>query len=287
MSTSIISTCANCGKEGSDVTNTCNKCKEVMYCNAACKKKHRHKHKKECERRVAELHDETLFKQPPPLDDCPICFLRMPMLTQVQVYMECCGKLICDGCIYAVALRDDNQLCPFCRAPVMIKEEKVELNDAIAIRNLGVFYDRGLYGLAQNRAKALEYWHRAAKLGSVNAYHNIGNAYYNGNGVEVDKKKANQYYELAAMSGDVSARYNLGVLEKQAGNVDRTLKHYMIAVEGGSKKSLENIKVLYTEGYVAKDDYAKALRSYQAYLDDIKSEQRDQAAADGRCQYYE
>ena len=33
----------------------------VMYCNAACKKKHRHKHKKkQCERRVEEL-----FKQPP------------------------------------------------------------------------------------------------------------------------------------------------------------------------------------------------------------------------------
>ena len=31
-----------------------------------CKKKHRHKHKKQCERRVAELHDEVLFKQPPP-----------------------------------------------------------------------------------------------------------------------------------------------------------------------------------------------------------------------------
>ena len=45
--------CANCGKEGSDVTNTCNKCKSVKYCNAACKKKHRHKHKKACERYVA------------------------------------------------------------------------------------------------------------------------------------------------------------------------------------------------------------------------------------------
>ena len=43
---SIVSTCANCGKEDVDVTNTCNKCKMVMYCNAACKKKHRSKHKK-------------------------------------------------------------------------------------------------------------------------------------------------------------------------------------------------------------------------------------------------
>ena len=44
---SEVQICANCGKEGSDVTNTCNKCNSVMYCNAACKKKHRKKHKKE------------------------------------------------------------------------------------------------------------------------------------------------------------------------------------------------------------------------------------------------
>ena len=48
-----VSACANCGKEGSNL-NICNKCKEATYCNAACKKKHRSKHKKQCERRVAE-----------------------------------------------------------------------------------------------------------------------------------------------------------------------------------------------------------------------------------------
>ena len=102
-----ISICANCGKEGADVTNTCNKCKEVMYCNAVCKKKHRSKHKKQCERRVAEMHEIELFKQPPPEEDkdCPICFLRMPSFGQAKVYMACCGKIICDGCIHEVQKR--------------------------------------------------------------------------------------------------------------------------------------------------------------------------------------
>ena len=35
------SICANCGKKGIDVNNICNKCKQVKYCNAVCKKKHR------------------------------------------------------------------------------------------------------------------------------------------------------------------------------------------------------------------------------------------------------
>ena len=60
-----VSVCANCGKEGRSNLNICNKCKETTYCNAACKKKHRSRHKKECEKRVAELHDEALFKEPP------------------------------------------------------------------------------------------------------------------------------------------------------------------------------------------------------------------------------
>ena len=47
-----VSTCANCGKEGDDIKNICNKCKQAKYCNAACKKKHRHKHKKDCEQHI-------------------------------------------------------------------------------------------------------------------------------------------------------------------------------------------------------------------------------------------
>ena len=67
--------------------------------------------------------------------------------------------------------------------------------------------------------------------------------------------------------------------EVSLGNKDRALKHYMIAARDGSKKSLENIKSLYSNGHATKDDYATALRDYQAYLDEIRSDQRDEAAA--------
>lgn len=282
----IVSVCANCGKGGSEVTNTCNKCKEVMYCNAACKKKHRTKHKKDCERRVAELHDEALFKQPPTEDDCPICFLRMPSIISARVYKACCGKVICCGCIHAVALRDDDQLCPFCRTPATTTDEemlnrykvRMELNDAAAIHNIGGFHSMGMLGCPQNYAKALELWHRAAKLGYSVAYFTIGNAYMFGRGVEINKEKAKHYWELAAMCGVVEARHNLGIEEYEAGNVDRALKHYMIAVKCGFKISLKGIKELYMEGHATKDDYTNALQSYQSYLDDIKSNQRDEAA---------
>ena len=64
--TEQVDVCANCGNEGSDF-NICNKCQMVKYCNAACKKKHRSKHKKKCERRAAEiqaeLHEIQLFAE--------------------------------------------------------------------------------------------------------------------------------------------------------------------------------------------------------------------------------
>ena len=63
-----ISICANCGKseEESHKLKHCNACKLVKYCNRECQVAHRPQHKKVCRKRAAELHDEKLFKQPPP-----------------------------------------------------------------------------------------------------------------------------------------------------------------------------------------------------------------------------
>jgi hypothetical protein len=44
-------------------------------------------HKAACKERAAELRDEALFTDPPPKEDCPICFLPMPKK------MVCCASL--------------------------------------------------------------------------------------------------------------------------------------------------------------------------------------------------
>ena len=298
-----ISVCANCGKEGSDVNNICSKCKQVKYCNAICKKVHKKKHKKDCEehiRQAAELRDIELFKQPPPEEDCPICFLQMPSLDSGRRYMSCCGKTICSGCIHAPVY--DNQgnkvakrICPFCRTPSPTTDEeiikrlqkRVEAEDLIAIGKLGSLYHDGRNGYPQDVDKALEFYHRAAELGCSEAYNNIGYLYEYGEGAEVDKKKAAHYFELAAMRGGVYARHNLGLVEGETGNMDRALKHYLIASRNGYADSLKCIKQLYLDGYATKEDYTTALQSYQAYLGEIKSKQRDDAAAaDNRYRYY-
>ena len=293
----IISLCANCGKgeEESGSLKSCMACKMVRYCNRDCQITHRPQHKKACKKRAVELYDEKLFKQPPPAEDCPICMLPLPSLHMGSKYKTCCGKIICSGCIHAVEKRDGGVgLCPFCRTPAPTSDEmigqvkkRMEIGDAEAIYEMGCCYSNGSCGMPQDRAKALELCHQAAEIGHASSHYSIGVAYKLGNGVERDEKKAVHYMELSAMEGNVGARHNLGVSEYNAGNCDRALKHYMIAAGSGCTVSLEKIKQMFMKGYATKDDYAKALRVYQANLVEIKSAQRDQAAAfDDGFKYY-
>ena len=158
-------------------------------------------------------------------------------------------------------------------------KKRIEAEDAEAMNSLACDYRDGTCGFPQDYSKALELWHQAAELGSARAYCRIGTAHHFGRGVEIDIMKAKHYYELAAIGGDVQARHNLGCMEGQACNMDRAIKHLMIAVKSGEAESLEIIKLMYKDEYATKDDYSTSLRAYQAYLGEVKSAQRDEAAA--------
>ena len=280
-----LSICAVCGKEGdSDNMNTCNKCKSVKYCNAACKKKHRTKHKKACERRVAELHEEQLFKDLPSPEECPICLLPMP--TTDQTFQSCCGKLICDGCIYAMLKSEGGKdLCAFCRTPPPRSDDDIvkrlkklmDKGDGEAFNTLGLAFQRGEYGLAQDHQKANELYLKAGELGCSSAYYNLGNSYRLGRGVERVMKKAGYYFELAAMMGSVMARHNLGGNEYEAGNLQKAMKHCMIAAKAGEEDSLNIVKKGFMAGLVTKDEYADTLRSHHERQNEMRSDEREEA----------
>ena len=276
--------CAACSKEGnSDDMNTCNKCKMVKYCNAACKKKHRSKHKKKCERRVAELHDEKLFKEAEP-EECPICFLPMPIDNNTAQFQTCCGKRICNGCKLAMMMRKGKKLCPFCRMPpragaeaITRMKKLVDKGNAEAIYNLARFYANGSRGVPRDWNKAIELWLKAGELGCAKGYFNLGVIYRDGRGVEVDEKRAKYYYELAAMRGCIKARHNLGCFEGDFGNDKRAFKHLIIAAKAGSKESLKLVKLGFIDGQVTKDEYEKTLRAYHDRQKEMKSYSREAA----------
>jgi len=291
MSTSDdISKCANCGKFGDDLKR-CNACKLVKYCNATCQKAHRPKHKKACRKRASELHHEALFKQPPPNEDCPVCFLPLPIFLPARKYQACCGKVLCMGCFTAMfaagGCRNEGGACPFCRKQAPYSDEaiveklcgRMEMkNDAEAFVVLGSYYVEGAYGLRKDEEKAFELYTRAAAIGSItNAHYALGTSYFNGQGVEKDKKKAKHHFEIAAIGGDVEARYGLGNMEIHA-QIRRGVKHWMISARAGHDKSLEAVKTAYNSlpgEFLTKEEFEVTLRAHKDSVDGMKSEQRD------------
>jgi hypothetical protein len=284
--------CAACGDsdDGGGSLKACTGCNLVKYCNRTCQIAHRPDHKKACKKRLAELFDEKLFKQPPPNEDCPICYLRLPIDGVESFYQPCCGKMPCLGCVYAntVAAADTEKFkCVFCRTEasssdeVLIEriEKRVEANDALAMSSLGGLYQRGMMGLRQDNAKALELYHKSAKLGHNIAHFNLSVCYQTGSIVEIDTRKATNHRQLAAMAGDVHARYNLGCDEINAGNMDRAYKHWMISANDGYELAMNEIQEGYKSGFVTKDDYEKTTRAYGNSIDEMKSDERDRYAA--------
>ena len=284
------SCCASCGITEVDNVKLvpCDDCDLVKYCSDECQKDHRPKHKKECQKRAAELHDEILFKQPESslLGDCPICCLPIPLDPGKYYLNECCCKRICEGCNIANKKREiEGRLqfkCAFCRkASPQTQDEsnertrkRVEANDPVALCFMGTkkYYDEGDY------TAAFEYWSRAVALGDVLAHFQLSTLYGEGKGVEKDEKKVVYHSEKAAIGGHPDARYNLGFIEEKNGNKKRAAKHFIIAAKLGYDKSLANVKMLYKDGYVSKEDFAAALRGHQAAVDATRSPQREFAA---------
>eukprot|EP00986_Skeletonema_menzelii_P001526 scaffold405_cov137-Skeletonema_menzelii.AAC.2 len=281
--------CASCGIAGGGdiILKKCDDCDLVKYCSIICQKEHGPKHKKECKKRMAELYDEILFKQPKSscFGDCPICCLPLPIDPKKSILMSCCSKRICGGCDIANKKREIEgklqQKCPFCRKAMPFTDEefnkrlmkRIEANDPVAMCYMGgKRCDEGDY------ESAFEYWSKAAALGDVEAHFHLSILYDNGQGVEKDEKKELHHAEQAAISGHPMARHNLGCLEKEKGRVDRAVKHYIIAAKLGYDGSLENVKEFYKAGQASKEDFAAALRGHQAAVDATKSPMRDEAA---------
>lgn len=106
-----------------------------------------------------------------------------------------------------------------------------------------------------------------------------GVIYFEGDGVCKDEKKFWQYIEKGAIAGCVDARTNLGNLAASTGNFEVAIKHLLIAASFGDIRAVNNIKNALHMGQATKDQYRRALRHYQGYLDEVKSDHRDKAAA--------
>jgi hypothetical protein len=282
--------CASCGTSECDniKLKTCTACKLVKYCSVQCQREHRSQHKKACKKKAAEIRDELLFKQPESthLGDCPICFIPIPLDADGDgAYHVCCSKIICKGCAYVsrlhqIAEQSLTEKCPFCRTPYpkddaefdRMMKKRIAANDPVALGKMASDrYDEGDYG------SAFEYYTKAANLGDMDAHYNLGDLYFEGEGVEVDFEKATYHLEEAAIGGHPRARVFLGVVERRRGRHERAARHFIFAAKQGFDFAVEHLKEGYKEGHVSKDDFGAALRAYQSAVDATKSPEREAA----------
>jgi TPR repeat protein len=96
-----------------------------------------------------------------------------------------------------------------------------------------------------------------------------------GKGVEKDMEKAVYHWEKAAIGGHPDARHNLACTEERNGNMERAVKHLVIAANLGYEDSMKSLWMHYSAGNITKEELDATLRSHQAALDAMKSEQRE------------
>ena len=309
-SNATTNSCANCGIAGGVSLKTCKSCMLVSYCNATCQLHHWAAHKAVCKQRAAELRDMALFKDPPRKEDCPICFLPMPIdliccvslppatISSVpihdfakanaglededmEMYYPCCGKSVCGGCMHSFHGSGTNVKCPFCNSDRGSKTDEednadfmkqVEANDPGAIYVLGSSYYHGNRGVLRDREKAIELWKQAAELGSSRAHFQLGVHFEKGE----DWKKAKLHYEVAAMAGHELARYNLGYIDFLSGKKERASKHMKLAASAGVYRAMNNLLVVdFKQDLISRDEIDSILTAYNDSCAEMRSEARD------------
>ena len=241
-----------------------------------------------CKKRLAELRDDNLFTQPDEsyMGECSICCLPLSLDPKKSILMSCCSKIICLGCDYANQNREVEaglqQRCEFCREPMPKSDEEInkrimkrikENNDPVAMWQMG---KKHYYCEGYNET-VLKYFTRAAELGDTGAHFSLSIIYRKGESVEKDMKKGVYQSEEAAIGGHAKARHNLGIHEAYSGNFERAKKHWIIGANLGDSRSLQELRKLYANGHASKEDYAGALRAYQAAVDETKSAEREKA----------
>ncbi len=107
----------------------------------------------------------------------------------------------------------------------------------------------------------------AMKAGSLAAYHNMGNLYRKGLGVEKDLPKAFELYLYAAERGHVEDMSNVGYMYMQGQGVKQdyaqALKWLSLAAEQNWSWALDKIGLIYMKGLGTKADMDKAIDYFQ------------------------
>jgi tetratricopeptide (TPR) repeat protein len=149
-------------------------------------------------------------------------------------------------------------------------EKAADKGDGDAMTALGLLYDNG-HGVAQDYAKAREWYEKAADKGDRLAMVHLGLLYEHGNGIAQDYAKAREWYGRAADKGEAAAMTLLGLLYDTGHGVTQNYvearEWYEKAVNGGDTGAMTFLGLLYQNGHGVTQDDVKAREWYEKGAD--------------------
>jgi TPR repeat protein len=129
------------------------------------------------------------------------------------------------------------------------------------------------YYKLEEYGEAITWYKKSEEAGCKDCWSNLGNAYYEGNGVEQDYEKALEYYHKAYDEGvgDKGTLANsIGQIYDELEEYDEAITWYKKSEEAGCKDCWSNLGNAYYEGNGVEQDYEKALEYYhQAYNEGV------------------
>jgi len=242
----------------------------------------------------AETAHIDLFAPIQEKEECPICMLPLPITINKGItFYSCCGKMICDGCIYKhiqTGKEKDKQRgdfkCPFCQQPFesTIKNQIKELKKLMKKKNphaymqMAIRYNSGS-GVFQSDTRALEMYISAAELGHAEAFVVIATNYMKGTAVEQDISKAVEFQVVSAKKGSVAAHELLADFHRENGNIDESIRHLKVAASAGDQDSMDDLMKYYKEKSISKEELTLTLHAFQKSSNEMKSKDREDALA--------
>ena len=235
---------------------------------------------------------------PPSRDECPICFIPLPIDDKSTCYRPCCGMIVCKGCIadqIQMLIRDSgdemqeemmkalNQ-CMFCRTNMYGKRE--ELNRAAAennrpegmLRVAELYLEPRILGTVaryKDKQEGLKWLKRATVLGCGKAAEKIGDILLE----DENEKEAYFYFNKAAELGRVQSFVKLGNIDLNRGEVTLAMDNYRKAAICGFKGPglVQVLKRGFMDKYITKEEYFSTLYKHYKANDEMNSESRKRA----------
>jgi len=120
--------------------------------------------------------------------------------------------------------------------------------------------------LAEEATESLKETYQKAEIGDAEAQYNLGEMYYNGEGVSQNDKEAVKWYLKAAEQGHAKAQFNLGLMYDIGKGVSQdykeAVKWYSKAVRQGHAEAQRHLAICYAKGEGVPKDYKKAFELF-------------------------